>query len=84
MSDYTPSDETVRALYIAMWRRGRLTEDPTSKRDVASEFDRWLAEHDRQVRAEAWGEGWNVCNGSSNAADDSNPYWLGSGSLRGQ
>ena len=24
------------------------------------EFDRWLADHDRQVKAEAWAEGWHA------------------------
>lgn len=31
----------------------------------ATEFDRWLAAHDAEVKAEAWDEGWN--SGTSRA-----------------
>lgn len=40
MTDYTPDTATVRDNYAA-WS------------DAYPEFDRWLAEHDRQVKADA-------------------------------
>lgn len=53
MSEYTPTTEEVRARYGAdEFGYSAGLSDP------CPEFDRWLAEHDRQVKAEAWGEGW--------------------------
>lgn len=70
MSDYTPSTEQVRAAYIATQRR--FVEDPVPKQDVATEFARWLAEHDRQMRAEGWRRASDQSCGciSSTYADD--------------
>lgn len=45
MSDYTLSTEEVRREFA---------EQYASPEDHYPRFDRWLAEHDRQVRAEAW------------------------------
>ena len=46
MSEYTPTTYTVRTNYaMTMLRVGRKDIDPYSA------FDRWLAEHDREVAA---------------------------------
>lgn len=57
-SEYTPTTDEVRDDY--QWGRHacgccaeRLPEDLEA-------FDRWLAEHDRQVAERAWGEGFNA------------------------
>lgn len=46
MSEYTPSTDEVRGAWIAL-----------TYNNTPEEFDRWLAEHDRKVKAEAWEEG---------------------------
>lgn len=51
VSDYTPTTEDMRDAYERMWR-----SDWVEKR--GPEFDRWLVEHDRQIAARAWHEGW--------------------------
>lgn len=52
MTDYTPSTSEVRAEYFS-------TRDHTGESAIerAKQFDRWLAEHDRQTAEKAWGEG---------------------------
>jgi len=58
MSDeYTPTTDGVRWAYATFG--GMLREEgPERTFDTATgEFNRWLAEHDRQVKAEAWDEG---------------------------
>lgn len=47
MSEYTPTTKEVRGFYVK--GEGGLFAD--------EEFDRWLAEYTRQVKAEAWDEG---------------------------
>jgi len=46
MTDYTPTTEEIRNRYLSEV----FPEDE-------AEFDRWLAEHDRQVAEKAWGQG---------------------------
>ena len=58
MSEHTPTTYAVKTNYaMTMLRVGRKDVDPYSA------FDRWLAEHDREVAAKAWEEGaiaaWN-------------------------
>ncbi|GAB3166945.1 hypothetical protein GCM10027059_26700 [Myceligenerans halotolerans] len=48
MSDYTPTTDEVRGA----WVTARCTRDEDIPGQVA-EFDRWLAEHDREVAARA-------------------------------
>lgn len=48
-NEYIPTTEEVRD----WWTGG---DDGL----LRQEFDRWLAEHDRQVKGEAWAEGWDV------------------------
>ena len=55
MNDYTPTTEEVRDGYEL--NASDLCRQPLGHRDHYAEFDRWLAEHDRQVKAEAWAEG---------------------------
>lgn len=51
MSEYTPSTDEVRGAWIAL-----------TYNNTPEEFDRWLAQHERKAKAEAWkeghGEGW--------------------------
>lgn len=49
MSDYTPTTAEHR----------RLIEDAYGS-GAATAFDRWLAAHDREVAAKAWGEGFDA------------------------
>lgn|GEM_PF-6718408 len=48
MDDYTPTTDEVRGSYSRMSRHAN-TEH--------AEFDRWLAAHDRAIRALAWDKG---------------------------
>ena len=48
---YTPTTEEVRNRFIFHASGIRHPE-------FEEQFDRWLAEHDRKVMAEAWHEGW--------------------------
>lgn len=47
---YTPTTREVRAAFGAIFIESR-------REQAYAEFDRWLAEHDRQVAERAWGEG---------------------------
>lgn len=47
MSKYTPSTETIRWYYIRI--RENRGINPPGIRDHGAEFDRWLAEHDREA-----------------------------------
>lgn len=58
MNDYTPTTEEVRDGYEL--NASDLCRQPLGHRDHYAEFDRWLAEHDRQVKAEAWAEGFDA------------------------
>lgn len=49
MSDYTPTTDRVRAMYV----HDRADGETLSHGGATAEFDRWLAQHDREVRAEA-------------------------------
>lgn len=56
---YTPSTDEVRGVYVASnFRSCFESSGPTqAKKEWVAEFDRWLAAHDAEVRAEAWDEG---------------------------
>ena len=60
MNDYTPTTAEVRMAYGDA--RCVDPDAPAHSRGClqGEEFDRWLAEHDRQVKAEAWAEGWKA------------------------
>lgn len=51
MDEYTPTTEEVRNAYSGYWH-ARLVVGKNAR----AEFDRWLAEHDRVVAANAWDE----------------------------
>lgn len=61
MSDYTPTTNRVRNSYandIASYPTPANVFEADARADSAKEeFDRWLAEHARKVKAEAWDEG---------------------------
>ena len=66
MDDYTPTTLEVRESYT--YFRGTI---PTVEH--AAEFDRWLAEHDREVAEKAWDEGYDYAtNGKWGPGE--NPY----------
>lgn len=83
MSDYTPLDHEVRARAISggapfIHRRdgGRASE---AEMTAEAEFDRWLAENNRQVAEKAWDEGHRAPQYKSNLNGDylgkvGNPY----------
>ena len=54
MSNYTPTTEDVREAYGWSGHDSYIELNRISRRE---EFDRWLAEHDRQVAERAWDEG---------------------------
>lgn len=69
MSDYIPTTEEVREFFADspyVWRTG--LDAPLEAGDA---FDLWLAEHDRELQAEAWDEGW--CSGDEMPMT-ANPY----------
>ena len=49
MGEYTPTTETIRNNYSSPWHE---TSEFTSEQ-ASEEFDRWLAAHDAEARAEA-------------------------------
>lgn len=51
MSEYTPDTEAVRDAYASFWER-RYGPAVWYER-CQDEFDRWLAQHDAEVRAQA-------------------------------
>lgn len=56
MSDYTPTTDEVRAVWTTWNGYGGLINrtgpEPETSEATAVEFDRWLAAHDEQVRAD--------------------------------
>ena len=54
MTDHTPGTGDVRAAYARAMRQAFIA----STGEHLEEFDRWLAEHDRQTAERAWREGW--------------------------
>ena len=61
MTEYVPTTEEVRRCYgdihCSDLNAGSLESHECPEE---AEFDRWLAEHDRQVKADAWDEGRNA------------------------
>lgn len=56
MTEYTPTIEQVRYRY---WSYGSPVPEflqGTAEYVAGADFDRWLAEHDRQVAERAWNE----------------------------
>jgi hypothetical protein len=53
--DYTPSAAEIKEAYC--WEFDSLGEAQWNP-DSAPEFDRWFAAYTRQVKADAWDEGW--------------------------
>lgn len=61
MSDdeYTPTTENVRNTY-AYIGQGFAPSTRKNRALAEAEFDRWLAEHDRQIAENAWDEGYSA------------------------
>ena len=60
MSDRTPTEQEVRERFIDGFPMDTWIESRTT---VGAEFDRWLVEHDRQVKAEALREAAAILRG---------------------
>lgn len=62
MNEYTPDTGEVRELWAAFSEYGGIVDRPASTGwdDYRAEFDRWLAAHDKEVAADAWGEGYEA------------------------
>ena len=84
MSEYTPTTDQVRQIYTQMCELAACVgERPFGG---AGSFDRWRAEHDREVAAKAWEEGFeepreccglcpsNSCPWDNGNDGPSNPY----------
>jgi len=60
VTEYTPTTEEIRD-YVGEGGEPRpwIAPDEDAERETArlAAFDRWLAAHDREVRAKAWTEG---------------------------
>jgi hypothetical protein len=56
MSDHTPTTDDVRQDWLYAWDKGDENSAGTAER--LAKFDRWLAEHDRQVADALIAEGW--------------------------
>jgi predicted acetyltransferase len=67
------SDKAHTTYQIRLWLRD----------DQQADFMAWLAEHDRQVKAEAWAEGFMDCanwweiHHANHVVDEKNPYLNG-------
>ena len=53
--EYTPTTDEVRENYVDATAHGY--KDVSEAQDM---FNRWLAAHDREIKAEAWDEGFNT------------------------
>ena len=82
MSEYIPTTEEVREGFgEAFVGDGSMVDPDDVRRENKIEFDRWLAEHDRQVAERVWREAYytgkrdyagSIMGGSSMSTD--NPY----------
>ena len=64
MEDFTPTTEDVRLIWI-------ISQTGCKAR---AEFDRWLAEHDREVAEKAWAEGHRQDAEGEDGPRFENPY----------
>ena len=65
MSDYTPTTEEVRCMYMlcASYPAKALPDRNLIPSKIAlKQFDRWLAAHDREIAEKAWDEGFMRAN----------------------
>jgi hypothetical protein len=56
--EYTPNDAVVRDAYLYVYKED--DEDPTVVPERSLEFERWIAQHDREVAAQALREAANT------------------------
>lgn len=74
MTDWTPTTEQVRG-YVTRTILGDATDDILFR---GMAFDRWLAQHDAEVKAAAWDEGHHAGVYNATSTDDEgfidNPY----------
>lgn len=77
MSEYTPSLDPERQDIREWYITGRRVHNPfASDAALIERFDRWLAEHDRVVAANAWDEGYaqGVRDNERDMEPADNPY----------
>lgn len=74
MTDYTPPTDIIRIDWVSY----RTAGSTMSRTEAEAQFNRWLAEHDRQIAEAAYNEGARTgwMNGSGTLADvyKHNPY----------
>ena len=72
--EYTPTTEKVKRAYSGLHEKNYYDFTFMQREE---NFDRWLADHDALIRAEAWDEGWNAGVDDANFGPrpkTSNPY----------
>lgn len=77
MTEYMPTIEQVRYRY---WSYGSPVPEflqGTAEYVAGADFDRWLAEHDRQVAERAWAEGYR--QGWGDRDEDFHAFYVPSG-----
>lgn len=57
MNEYTPGDQEVREDWISLVITSDGYYDGISEEEAIARWDRFIAEHDRQVAERAWDEG---------------------------
>lgn len=57
MSDYTPTEEEIEEAWASRYDGENTSAVGEERAGYYAEFRRWLAKHDRQVKAQAWREG---------------------------
>lgn len=83
MTDYMPTTDRVRDGYAhdgLEYERQKPEVYEQMVADGYAEFDRWIAEHDRQVKAEAWAESrkaWGRWHAGVTDTPPINPYLNG-------
>ena len=69
-----PTTDQVRLDYVHAY-----PSTPEGREIAGAEFDRWLAEHDRQVAERAWDEGARWAAVECGAVDNERQAWIAPG-----
>lgn len=74
--EYTPTDTEIKDGYVHSFCSANNTNYWWHFKEIGEgDFDRWLAAHDAQIRAEAWEEGRIAEHDEANGWGDAiNPY----------
>ena len=79
MSKNVLSTDDIRLGYCPLVQVAEHTFDVMPVDEAEAEFDAWLAEHDREVKAEAWDEGALWAAVECRAIENENEVWITSG-----